>query len=483
MGKVAPQVDLVRIEPVSFLQEPSTFRSNSNCSTGQAIGRTFPHSQFPGFSSSVLSIIDSVRSDRSSFHSDQVTGLPSRVHFQSALDDMITNGVSKCAVLFVDLDKFRRINNCFGHQTGDNLLHAAAQRLQRFGSKHDAVVSRFGGDEFVLFVQGENNAAALNALAERLVADFAQPHQMGSLSISVTASVGIAQFPVDGTEASQLIQYAHTAMYAAKEMGGQGFRYFSPDMATRAADALQIEGRLRQALQNDEFSLVYQPIVRAGSQDVLIVETLLRWKNDNDEVVAPDQFIPVAEEYGLILDIGRWVLHAACRQASYWRQTRSEPIVVSVNASPLQLANPKFCDDVQAAMDAAGLPPTLLAIEMTERMMVAEDAITSANIRRLTQMGVRVALDDFGTGYSSLSYLTRYQIQCIKIDRSFIEKIECDLQARALVQAIIGIGKSLNVVMVAEGVETQGQAALLESLGCDYLQGYLIGRPVVAEVL
>lgn len=240
---------------------------------------------------------------------------------------------------------------------------------------------------------------------------------------------------------------------------------------------------MRQALENGEFSLMYQPIVRAGSTDIRIVETLLRWKNDQDEIVAPDQFIPVAEESGLILDIGRWVLHAACRQAGHWRQTRKTPIVVSVNASPLQLANPTFCDDVQAAMDAAGLPPALLAIEMTERMMVEEDAITSANIRRLTQMGVRVSLDDFGTGYSSLSYLTRYQIQCIKIDRSFIEKIECDLQARALVQAIIGIGKSLSVVMVAEGVETQGQAALLESLGCDYLQGYLIGRPVFAEAL
>lgn len=299
----------------------------------------------------------------------------------------------------------------------------------------------------------------------------------------MTASVGIARFPADGKEASQLIQYAHTAMYAAKEMGGQGYRHFAQDMATRAADSLQIEGRLRQALKNGEFSLMYQPIVRAGSTDIRIVETLLRWKNDQDEIVAPDQFIPVAEKSGLILDIGRWVLHAACRQAGHWRQTRKTPIVVSVNASPLQLANPTFCDDVQAAMDAAGLPPALLAIEMTERMMVEEDAITSANIRRLTQMGVRVSLDDFGTGYSSLSYLTRYQIQCIKIDRSFIEKIECDLLARALVQAIIGIGKSLSVVMVAEGVETQGQAALLESLGCDYLQGYLIGRPVVAEAL
>ncbi|WP_283445677.1 putative bifunctional diguanylate cyclase/phosphodiesterase [Noviherbaspirillum suwonense] len=483
MGKVAQQVDLVRIEPANFLQGPSAFRSNGNCSTGQAIGRTFPRPHFPGISSTVISIIDNVRSDRSSFHSDQVTGLPSRVHFQSALHDMITNGVSECAVMFVDLNKFRRINKCFGHQTGDDLLHAAARRLRRFGIEHDAVVGRFGGDEFVLFVHGENDAAALNALAERLVSDFAEPHQLDSLSISVTASVGIARFPIDGTEASQLIQYAHTAMYAAKDMGGQGFRHFAPDMTTRAANSLQIEGRLRQALENNEFSLMFQPIVRPGSPDVLIVETLLRWKNDQNEIVTPDQFIPVAEESGLILDIGRWVLHAACRQASHWRQTRATPIVVSVNASPLQLANPKFCDDVQAAMEAAGLPPALLAIEMTERMMVAEDAIISANICRLTQMGVRVALDDFGTGYSSLSYLTRYQIQCIKIDRSFIDKIECDLQARALVQAIIGIGKSLNVVMVAEGVETQGQAALLESLGCDYLQGYLIGRPVVAEAL
>jgi diguanylate cyclase (GGDEF)-like protein len=483
VGKVAQQVDLVRKEPANFHQGPSAFRSNGNWSTGQANSRLLPRAYFPGISSPILSIIDNVRSDRSSFHSDQVTGLPSRTHFHFALDEMITNGVSECAVLFVDLDNFRRINNCFGHQTGDKLLHAAARRLQQFSSKHDVVVGRFGGDEFVLCVHGENDVAALNALAEQIVADLAEPHQLDSLSVSVTASVGIARFPIDGKEASQLIQYAHTAMYAAKEMGGKGYRHFAQDMVIRATDSLQIEGRLRQALENGEFSLMYQPIVRAGSTDIRIVETLLRWKNDQDEIVAPDQFIPVAEESRLILDIGRWVLHAACRQAGHWRQTRTTPIVVSVNASPLQLANPTFCDDVQAAMDGARLPPALLAIEMTERMMVEEDAITSANIRRLTQMGVRVSLDDFGTGYSSLSYLTRYQIQCIKIDRSFIEKIECDLQACALVQAIIGIGKSLSVVIVAEGVETQGQAALLESLGCDYLQGYLIGRPVVAEAL
>ena len=483
MGKVAQQVDLVRKEPSNFYQEPSVFRSGGNSPTGQTVGRVLTLPRFPGISSSVLSVIDNGRTDHSNFHFDQVTGLPSRNNFHTALDELITNGVSDCAVLFVDLDNFRRINNCFGHQTGDNLLHAAARRLQQFGSEHDAVVGRFGGDEFVLFVHGEIAVAALNALADQLIADLAEPHELDSLSVSVTASVGIARFPTDSLEASQLIQYAHTAMYAAKEMGGQGYRHFAQDMAARAVDNLQIEGRLRQALENDEFSLMYQPIVRAGSTEVAIVETLLRWKNDQDNMVAPDQFIPVAEESGLILDIGRWVLHAACRQASQWRQTRTTPIVVSVNASPLQLASPRFCDDVQAAMDAADLPPALLAIEMTERMMVEEDAITSANIRRLTQMGVRIALDDFGTGYSSLSYLTRYQIQCIKIDRSFIEKIECDVQARALVQAIIGIGKTLGVVMVAEGVETQGQATVLESLGCNYLQGYLIGRPAVAEAL
>lgn len=254
-------------------------------------------------------------------------------------------------------------------------------------------------------------------------------------------------------------------------------------MAEDAAESLLIEGRLRQALENNEFSLMFQPIIRTGSTEICIVETLLRWTNGQNEKIAPDRFIPVAEASGLILDIGRWVLHAACKQASYWQQTRTIPIVVSVNASPLQLASPRFCDDVQAAIDAADLPPSLLTIELTERLMVEEDAITSANIRRLTEMGVRVALDDFGTGYSSLSYLTRYPIQCIKIDRSFIAKIECDAQSRALVQAIIGIGKSLKMVMVAEGVETQEQATLLEMMGCDYLQGFLIGRPVSAAAL
>lgn len=480
MGNAAPQVDLVRNEPAKFLSGVRPLVSISNRPGNLTSGRELLDPHFPVVSSFVPSL---VASDRSIHHSDQVTGLPTRMQTHRAIDQMIVNGVDECTVLFVDLDNFRRINNCFGHETGDSLLRAAAQRLQGFVTVQEGIVGRFGGDEFVLVFHGKGDAETLNAMAEQLVVDLANPHEFEGLSVSVTASVGIARFPCDATDAGQLIQYAHTAMYAAKEMGGQGFRHFRQDMAVHAAANMLIEGRLRKALENNEFSLVYQPIVRAGSTEIPIVETLLRWTDDQNEVVTPDQFIPVAEESGLILDIGRWVLHTACQQANHWRQTRSTPIVVSVNASPLQLANPGFCDDVQAAMDAAGLPPALLAIEMTERMMVEEDAVTSANIRRLTKMGVRVALDDFGTGYSSLGYLTRYQFQCIKIDRSFTAKIEFDLNARALVQAIIGIGKNLNVLMVAEGVETQGQADLLESLGCDYLQGYLIGRPVAAEAL
>jgi diguanylate cyclase (GGDEF)-like protein len=427
MGKAAQQVKLVRKEPRSSHPAAGPLalvrKRSPDYSSGHALLNP-KHSD----------IFIAARPDRSISHFDRVTGLANRTHIHGALDEMIVNGVDDCAVLFVDLDKFPRINNSFGHETGDSLLLAAGLRLRRFVTAQEGIVGRFGGDEFVLVVHGKK----------------------GSRNIE-------------------------RAMYAAKEMGGQGFRHFRQDMAVHAAESLLIEGRLRQALESSEFSLVFQPIVRAGSNEIHIVETLLRWTNDQNEIVAPDQFIPVAEESGLILDIGRWVLHAACQQASQWRRTRTTPIMVSVNASPLQLANPRFCDDVQAAMDAAGLPAELLAIEMTERMMVEEDAITSANIRRLTEMGVRVALDEFGTGYSSLSYLTRYQIQSIKIDRSFIGNIEFDLQARALVQAIIGIRKSLDVRMVAEGVETQGQAAVLESLGCDYLQGYLIGRPVSAE--
>ncbi|MBV0881635.1 bifunctional diguanylate cyclase/phosphodiesterase [Noviherbaspirillum sp. L7-7A] len=476
MGKTAQQVDLVRNEPrYSHLATPSL---------------ALVQKQSPDYSSSHAllhpqhsNISFAVRPDRSVSYFDPVTSLPNRNHIFGALDEMIVSGVDDCAVLFVDLDNFRRINNSFGHEKGDSLLLAAGRRLQRFVTDQEWIVGRFGGDEFVVVVHGKRDRTTLNALAEQLVLELAYPHQFEGLSVSVTASIGIACFPGDATEAGELIQYAHTAMYAAKGMGGQGYRHFRQNMAAHAAESLLIEGRLRQALESNEFSLVFQPIARAGSNEIHIVEALLRWTNNRNEIVDPDQFIPVAEESGLIRDIGRWVLQEACQQASQWRRTRATPIVVSVNASPLQLANPKFCDDVQAAMDAAGLPPDLLVIEMTERMMVEEDAITSANIRRLTEMGVRVALDDFGTGYSSLSYLTRYQIQSIKIDRSFIGNIEFDLRARALVQAIIGIGKSLDVRMVAEGVESQGQAAVLESLGCDYLQGYLIGRPVSAEAL
>ncbi len=476
MGKAALQVDSVRKEPRYSPAATGPLALVQKRSPDYSSGHALLHPKHSNISFAV-------RPDRSMSHFDRVTSLPDRIHIHGALDELIANGVDDCAVLFVDLDNFRRINNSFGHETGDSLLLAAGLRLQRFVTAREGIVGRFGGDEFVLVVHGKSDPTTLNALAEQIAIELAHPHQFESLSVSVTASIGIACFPRDATEAGQLIQYAHTAMYAAKEMGGHGFRHFRQDMAAQAAESLLIEGRLRQALESKEFSLVFQPIVRAGSNEIHIVETLLRWTNDQNEIVAPDQFIPVAEESGLILDIGRWVLHAACQQASQWRRTRATPIMISVNASPLQLANPRFCDDVQAAMDATGLPAELLAIEMTERMMVEEDAITSANIRRLAEMGVRVALDDFGTGYSSLGYLTRYQIQSIKIDRSFIGNIEFDLQARALVQAIIGIGKSLDVRMVAEGVETQGQAAVLESLGCDYLQGYLIGHPVSAEAL
>jgi diguanylate cyclase (GGDEF)-like protein len=483
MGKAALQVDLVRKEPVDLHFGATPLSSFANLPTAHKPGRAPLRPQLPGLSSTLRAIIENAPGRDATTHFDQITGLPDRIQVHNVLAEMIASGAGECAVVFIDLDNFRRINNCFGHETGDSLLHAAARRLHGFATEQDGIVGRFGGDEFVLVVHGKRDEAALNVLAGQLVTVLAFPHDFKGLIVSVTASVGIARFPKDGKDTNQLIQYAHTAMCATKEMGGQGFRHFIKEMAADATESLLIEGRLRQALENNEFSLRFQPIIRAGSTEICIVETLLRWTNDQNEMIAPDRFIPVAEASGLIQDIGRWVLHAACRQASHWRQTRTKPIVVSVNASPLQLASPRFCDDVQAALDAADLPPVLLAIEMTEQLMVEEDAITSANIRRLTEMGVRVALDDFGTGYSSLSYLTRYQIQCIKIDRSFIAKIECDAQSRALVQAIIGIGKSLNVVMVAEGVETQGQARLLESMGCDYLQGFLIGRPVSAVAL
>jgi len=483
MGKLAQQVDLVRKEPVNLHFGATHSSSFANLPTASKAGRALLRPQLPGLSSTLRAIIENDPGRGAIPLFDRVTGLPDRNQVHNVLAEMIANGAGECAVVFIDLDNFRRINKCFGHETGDNLLHAAARRLHRFVMSQDGLVGRFGGDEFVLVVPGKKDDAALNSLAEQLVTELALPHYFKGLTVSVTASLGIARFPQDGKDAGQLIQYAHTAMYEAKKMGGQGFRHFVKAMAADATESLLIEGRLRQALEDNEFSLMFQPIIRAGSTEISIVETLLRWTNGQNEKIAPDRFIPVAEASGLILDIGRWVLHAACRQASHWQRTRTTPIVVSVNASPLQLASPRFCDDVQAAMDAADLPPALLAIELTERLMVEEDAITSANIRRLTEMGVRVALDDFGTGYSSLSYLTRYQIQCIKIDRSFIAEIESDAQSRALVQAIIGIGKSLNMAMVAEGVETQAQATLLEIMGCDYLQGFLIGRPVSAAAL
>ncbi len=412
-------------------------------------------------------------------HFDALTGLPNRLQLQArahyALGLAQRSGQS-VAVICLDLDHFKNINDSLGHSVGDALLVELAGRL-RAALRDEDTVSRMGGDEFSFLLYGLDAQGAASA-AQKLLDVMNTPFQIGPHNLSVTASIGIALFPVDGADMETLFKNADAAMYRLKQEGRQGYRFFTFEMQLRSARNLQLANALRHALELEQFEVHYQPQVSLQDGCVSGAEALLRWTNAELGTVLPAEFIPVAEDSGLILQIGEWVLRQAVRQAKAWMVAGQAPLVIAVNLSVVQFRHPDLPSLVTRILDEEGLPPEYLELELTEGVAMHDPQGAIATMNNLHQRGVRMSIDDFGTGYSSLSHLKKFKVYKLKIDQSFVRDICTDSEDRAIVGAIIHMAKSLGLQTIAEGVETVGQLAYLREQGCDEMQGYYYSRPL-----
>jgi diguanylate cyclase (GGDEF)-like protein len=431
---------------------------------------------------------------------DPTTGLPNRQAFTEQLQQALSlarRHHRQLAVLTLDLDQFKRINDTLGHAAGNELLVAAAQRLADAvrgedllsradaamdGRQHPAV-ARFDGDEFSLLITDLVQYHDAAKVARRLLEELRKPFRLDTSEMFITASIGLALYPLDGDDAQTLIKNAGAAMHFAKEQGRDNYQFYSRAMNATALEKLAIESQLRKALDRGEFLLHYQPKIQSSTGAVVGLEALIRWRHPELGMVPPAQFIPVAEETGLIVPIGDWVLREASRQNQSWRAQGFAPIHVAVNIASLHFRQRGLIDSVAQALRESGLEPALLELEVTESMLMQSVDATLETLSRLKDMGVRLAIDDFGTGYSSLSYLKRFPLDTLKIDRSFIQDLPRDAEDAAIAKAIIGMAHSLKLAVVAEGVEAPEQLAFLQQHGCDVVQGYLFSRPVPAEEL
>jgi diguanylate cyclase (GGDEF)-like protein/PAS domain S-box-containing protein len=413
---------------------------------------------------------------------DFLTGLPNRL----LLNDRISQAIALAqrhthlvAVLFLDLDGFKHINDSLGHPAGDKLLQSIAKRL------HDCVrapdtVSRQGGDEFVVLLQEVKQEEDVATAADRMLRAVAQVHSIDRHELHITASIGVSLYPDDGRDAETLIKNADTAMYQAKEDARQSYKFFRPEMNVRAVERQSIEEDLRHALEQKEFTLNYQPKVNLKTGAITGAEALIRWTSSTRGSVPPLQFIPVAEDSGLILPIGAWVLREACTQARAWTDVGLSAGTVAVNVSAIQFRNESFLEGLFAILKETGMDPRSLELEVTESVLMKHAEVAAAILQTLRDKGVRVSIDDFGTGYSSLSYLRTFPLDALKIDQSFVRQIDVAPDDTAIVTAIISMGQSLGLRIIAEGVETDEDLLFLKARDCDEAQGFYFSRPVTA---
>ncbi|WP_027551994.1 GAF domain-containing protein [Bradyrhizobium sp. Cp5.3] len=414
---------------------------------------------------------------------DSLTNLPNRETFNGLLRKAIDTAQRhdhRFALLFIDLDRFKVINDSLGHEAGDLLLLEVADRLRNALRASD-VVARLGGDEFVVILDQCGDVDDVQRIATELLAVLGKPMELAGHECHTTASIGIAMYPANGADAQTLTKNADMAMYLAKEDGKNGYRFFSKEVKTQSIERLSLESALRRALERNQFSLNYQPKVDMATGQITGVEALLRWNHPDLGSVSPAQFIPLAEETGLIVPIGRWVLKEACVQAMAWRRRGLLPLSMAVNLSPRQFADEHLLQDVDEALAASGMSPVLLQLEVTESMMMRNVGRALKVLDAIQSRGIRLAIDDFGTGYSSMSLMKHFPIDTIKIDRSFVRDLPQDSEDQAIAQAIISMGKALGMTVVAEGVENAEQEAFLRTHGCDEMQGYLISKPLPAR--
>jgi len=414
---------------------------------------------------------------------DVLTGLPNRLLLVDRIDQAIAFALrhkNKVAMLFLDLDGFKHINDSLGHATGDELLKSIAHRLLECVRRADTV-SRTGGDEFVVLLSDLEQLKEVTDLATRMLVTVANPHSIDNHDLHITTSIGISVYPDDGLDAATLIKAADTAMYQAKEGGRECYRFFTPDMNVRAVERQSIEEGLRRALERREFTVHYQPKIDLQTGAIAGAEALARWTNFTRGPVSPAEFVPVAEDCGLIVPIGTWVLREACRQARTWVEAGLPMLNIAVNISALEFRNDDFLKNLFMILDETGLNPQLLELELTEGVLMKHAESAASILRALRERGVRVAIDDFGTGYSSLSYLRRFPVDELKIDQSFVRRISTHAGDAPIVTAILAMARSLKLRVVAEGVETPEEVEFLKAHQCDEAQGYYFSRPVTAD--
>jgi diguanylate cyclase (GGDEF)-like protein/PAS domain S-box-containing protein len=414
-------------------------------------------------------------------HHDPLTRLPNRITLIDRLQFVLNTARRQdklVGILFVDLDNFKTINDSLGHHAGDELLKRVAQRLQATIRGND-LVGRLSGDEFVVVLTEIVTPEDVAPAAEKILSALGEPFSVEGQVFAISASIGISVYPRDGDAADRLIRNADVAMYLAKERGRNNFQYFTPSLNKSAHEALSLETGIRQAIRQLEFVLHYQPEVRAKTGAISSVEALIRWNHPELGLLGPDKFIPIAEHRGLIVPIGRWVLGEAMRQGRAWLEEGMR-VPVAVNISAVQFKQKDLVDTIAAQLREHGFPGELLELELTESLFLEDVSAMTKTLTQLKDLGVTLAVDDFGTGYSSLSYLKRYPIDKVKIDRSFIRDIPSDQDDMAITNAIINLAESLNLRVVAEGVETTEQVEFLEHHHCDFIQGYLVSRPLAA---
>ena len=411
---------------------------------------------------------------------DALTGLFNR----AVIDQLIGRGIDsalrfgrRMAVLFMDMDMFKDINDSMGHETGDLVLREVADRLRRNLRASDPVI-RHGGDEFVIILNDLETPENAAVLTSKLLDALGRPFVVQNVSLNLSASIGVAIFPDDGDNPSLLLSNADSALYRAKANGRSDFSFYHDSMNAETMAHLSLGGELREALAQGQFVLHYQPQYSFSEARVVGCEALVHWQHPLRGLLAPGEFLTIAEKSGFIVTLGEWVLREACRQSSEWRKIGLIDFPVAVNLSAVQLRKPGLAEAIRQALDDFGLPPKTIELELTESAFVENVAETSKILQSLKELGVRLSIDDFGTGYSSLAYLKRFDPDILKIDRSFVSDVETDPNDLAIVNAVIGLGKSLGFRVIAEGIETESQARLLERLGCHEIQGYFFSRPL-----
>lgn len=418
-------------------------------------------------------------------HHDALTDLPNRLLLSERLEQAIRHAErhgTQLALIFLDLDHFKHINDSLGHSAGDQLLQAVATNLVQV-VREDDTVSRLGGDEFVLLLEDIGKPESAAIAAQKLMAAFARPFILVNQEVRVTASLGISLYPRDGEDPDTLLRNADAAMYRAKEQGRDNYQFYTEELTRNAFERVLLENSLRLALEQDELRLVFQPQLNLQNKQIIGVEALLRWQHPQLGLVPPARFIPIAEECGLIHPIGDWVLHSACRQAREWLDRNIDIGRMAINIAGPQLQRGRLADRVRNALAETGLPASRLELEITEGFIMQQARSAVDQLHELRELGVTLAIDDFGTGYSSLSYLKALPIHKLKIDRSFIHDIPDDPNDMAIANAVIALGKALQLAVIAEGVESEEQAAFLQRAGCGEAQGYLFGRPMEAQAL